>query len=187
MSMNTDKVFTPILYDTLVGTLKDFASTLKGRMPESNVALIGMLRDYGVTLKGKVSDPNTTLIGVTDIFKYVERLDLGELSAWIGVSGDISELAVTTAYEIAAVLKLAGTLQEISLEKCLDDVSSDITLSGDVQPILNKSVVPESSAIAIGGSAEIESVRLRKLGDLAGLTLGDLSTWTMNELYYKEE
>lgn len=152
-----------------------------------NDTLIGVLKDRSITLRGRLSGPDVTLIGVTNIFKYIERLDLGELSAGLCLSGDISELTATTAHEIIAALKLAGHLQEISLEKCLNDMVANVALAGNLRNALNKSTVPEGAGVAIGASVDIESVRLRKLGDLAGLTLGDLSTWTMQDLYYKEE
>ena len=112
---------------------------------------------------------------------------IGHVSESLCMSGDISEITATLIQRVIASLVFDGEIIEMSLRKNVGDLEGGITLSDALNLTLAKSVSPQDANLFIDGEMEVQSVRYRKLGDLAGLTLGDLSTWTMNEFYYKEE
>ncbi|MGM9608351.1 MAG: hypothetical protein ACI3XJ_12685 [Oscillospiraceae bacterium] len=113
--------------------------------------------------------------------------NLGDVSESLYLDGDISEITVTLVNRVIASLIFDGEIGEMSLQKDLGDLECDILLSDALNLTLVKSVLPQNADFLIDGEMEVQSVRYRKLGDLAGLTFADVADWTLYDFYYKEE
>lgn len=158
------------------------------------------------TLRGRLGCPHATLVGVTDIFPYKEHLsltaqvslsaelnaelirfvELDPLSAALCLSGAITELSSVASLDMPGALAIQGQT-EPRLDKHLDTVQGNVSMSVDPTITCVKPAGPVESTLCFGGSMYPRAVRLRELGDLIGLTLGDISAWTLNQFYYKEE
>lgn len=151
--------------------------------------------------------PCAVLAGVTDIFPYIDGLaitasvavvaqlditlvqfvQLDPMSAAVCVSGDVLGLSALTSLDVPSVLMLQGEINEPRLRKCLDATLGTVCVSGSSEITLVKPTGPYESGLTVRASLDVHSVRLRELGDLVDLTLGDVSEWTLHQFYYKEE
>ena len=61
-----------------------------------------------------------------------------------------------------------------------------LALSGALSPASHKEVSLAPCGIQLGGSLLLSSHRYRTIGDLEGLTIGDIQDWTLETFYYVE-
>lgn len=88
--------------------------------------------------------------------------------------------------EISSSFQMIGTISEISVDK-----SSEIDICIKIIANLNERIAKyfenTQSKMIVAGAMDIVSVRYRLMQDLAGLTMGDIYSWTMDELYMTTE
>lgn len=112
---------------------------------------------------------------------------VGDAIDGLRLSCEISDMIVITNQRITVTVLLDGGMADAHLIKDAGELFSPIFISADVLPASVQSIEDKSESLILDASLEVEAVRLRRLDDLDGLTLGDLDIWTLNEFYYKEE
>ena len=112
---------------------------------------------------------------------------LYDMASSMYVTGEIADVSAYMLLSISQSAVLDGCIVDVSETKTIEDVSGGISLLSTFDAALVKNITLQNDDLLIGGEMEVQSVRLRKLGDLDGMTLGDLSGWTMYQFYFKEE
>lgn len=112
---------------------------------------------------------------------------VGNASDGLRLSCEISDMIAITNQRITVTVLLDGNMNNAHLIKDAGALFSPIFVSADFFPTSVQSIEDKSESLILDASLEVEAVRLRRLDDLDGLTLGDLDVWTLNEFYYKEE
>lgn len=117
-----------------------------------------------------------------------------EASAYVNPGAIHSEFSVLGSLEanarlslqMPAFLRLSGEIRALYLPKSVEALPGQMTVSGAAEALVQSGTGSLTGGIGIGGELEIQLVRLRTLGDLAEVTLADVSPWTLYEFYYKE-
>lgn len=139
----------------------------------------------------------------TAIQKTVSMLSAARLSGKMGleanrtVAADAGEVALgaelagtesTKAMAGGSAVWVAGQARSLKQDKEIGPMALALVLQGVFRECLNtKDVVPAASAMTITGSMSAVARRYRTIGDLAGLSIGDVQGWTLYQFYYKEE
>lgn len=133
------------------------------------------------------------------------------LQAAIELGGDIQPRLLKALESIVTELKLTGTLSELTRRSALgvidgavgldsppvdtarsvsmgeNAVRSALRLVQELELALKKAAVFSEDTLHIEASLQIIARKYRTLGELSGIKLGDLSSWTLRQFYYIEE
>lgn len=136
-----------------------------------------------VCLRGFLRKRALCICGLSDIFTVREFL-----AAKSGIALAASQLGLQKEQGLAAWGGLAmGTNQAAVLgHKFGLPAPGALALSGALSPTSHKEVSPALCGIQLGGSLLLASHRYRTIGDLEGLTIGDIQDWTLETFYYVE-
>lgn len=126
----------------------------------------------------------------------------------VSIGAQSEAVAIKSIEHAANTLRLSAYISPDKIHQVINDIDSAIYLSAEIGSLRKDIVLNEASAVLrlmssldlaldkqmhmgtitarIGGSIEAVERRYRTLGDLDGLTLRDLSSWTMRKFYYIE-
>lgn len=143
----------------------------------------------------------STLIS-TAIQKTVSMLSAMRLAGEMGSESDLSvvtdagemvlsaELTQTESMKAMTVessVWMEGQAQSLKMEKEIGPMELVLALQGVFHECLStKDAIPTTSAMTIAGSMSIIARRYRTIGDLSGLSIGDVQDWTLYQFYYQE-
>ena len=134
-------------------------------------------------LRGILRKRALCICGLSDIFTVREFLAVKS-----GITLAAGKLGLQKEQNLAGWSGLAmGTNQAAVLGQKLGlPAPGAVALSGTISPTSCKEVSPAPCGIQLGGSLLLSSHRYRTIGDLEGLTIGDIQDWTLETFYYVE-
>ncbi len=123
------------------------------------------------------------LCGLSDIFPVRESL---AVTGGIALAAKQPMLRKEQSLEVRGDLTLKTNKIGVLGQKVGLPVPGALVLSGALSSATPKVVHPAPCGIQLGGSLLLTSRRYRTIGDLEGLTIGDIQDWTLETFYYVE-
>lgn len=106
----------------------------------------------------------------------------------LSLSAAFKEAEAMKTADINSPVTLFGLMRSTNLGKPVSTLELVLFLQGVFQHCADqKEIIPVASAVSIAGSMSAVARRFRTLGDLTGLTLGDVQGWRLYKFYFKEE
>lgn len=134
-----------------------------------------------VILPVVLNDSFVSLRVITDIFGY---------GAFVGLNSGLLIMTAPAHVEVAREVAISDGFEictDATGQKSLDLIidNAKVLVGATIDPDLDKSAEVESG-VAISAYIRCTARRYKKIADLGGLTLADVSGWNLADIYYME-